>query len=140
MWSEQPEVQVMAVRMLRRLSEHDWARDLLDQLYLDPETRIWADNVVVTLTHRDANGVVLTRGDTVVLIKDLTVKGAGFTAKRGTAVRSISLVADNAAHIEGRVEGQRIGICQKEALRIRPHPLPSVFWWGTVNLPLSRTA
>ncbi|MFT4783303.1 MAG: protein PhnA [Paracoccaceae bacterium] len=110
MWSEQPEVQVMAVRMLRRLSDHDWARDLLDQLYLDPETRIWADNVVETLTHRDANGVVLARGDTVVLIKDLTVKGAGFTAKRGTAVRSISLVADNAAHIEGRVEGQRIVI------------------------------
>ena len=44
------------------------------------------------------------------LIKDLPVKGAGFTAKRGTAVRGISLVADNAAHIEGRVEGQRIVI------------------------------
>ena len=46
----------------------------------------------------------------VVLIKDLNVKGAGFTAKRGTAVHRISLVADNADHIEGRVEGQRIVI------------------------------
>lgn len=46
----------------------------------------------------------------MVLIKDLTVKGAGFTAKRGTAVHRISLVADNAAQIEGRVEGQRIVI------------------------------
>ena len=46
----------------------------------------------------------------MVLIKDLTVKGAGFTAKRGTAVQRISLVADNPAHIEGRVEGQRIVI------------------------------
>ncbi len=45
-----------------------------------------------------------------MLIKDLPVKGANFTAKRGTAVRGISLVADNPAHIEGRVEGQRIVI------------------------------
>ncbi len=44
------------------------------------------------------------------MIKDLPVKGAGFTAKRGTAVHRISLVQDNAAHIEGRVEGQRIVI------------------------------
>lgn len=49
-------------------------------------------------------------GRYVILIKDLPVKGAGFTAKRGTAVRGISLVLDNAAHIEGRVEGQRIVI------------------------------
>ena len=38
---------------------------------------------------------LLNAGDTVNLIKDLNVKGAGFTAKRGTAVRSISLVPDN---------------------------------------------
>ena len=38
------------------------------------------------------------------------VKGAGFTAKRGTAVRNISLVSDNAGHIEGRVNDQRIVI------------------------------
>ena len=60
--------------------------------------------------HKDANGAILNQGDNVVLIKDLPVKGAGFTAKRGTAVRGISLVADNPAHIEGRVEGQRIVI------------------------------
>ena len=49
-------------------------------------------------------------GDSVTLIKDLNVKGANFTAKRGTAVRNISLVQDNPEHIEGRVEGQRIVI------------------------------
>ena len=48
-----------------------------------------------------------------MLIKDLPVKGAGFTAKRGTAVRGISLVQDNPEHIEGRVEGQRIVILTK---------------------------
>jgi len=47
------------------------------------------------------------------LIKDLNVKGGGFTAKRGTAVRGISLVADNAEHIEGRVSGQQIVILTK---------------------------
>ena len=52
----------------------------------------------------------LAQRDNVVLIKDLWVKGACFTAKRGTTVRVISLVQDNDDHIEGRVEGQRIVI------------------------------
>jgi len=110
MWSADPATQVMAARMLTRLADEAWARDLADQLYLDDETRAWADNVAPMTDHKDSNGVPLSQGDTVVLIKDLPVKGAGFTAKRGTAVRGISLVADNAAHIEGRVEGQRIVI------------------------------
>ena len=58
--------------------------------------------------HRDSNGVPLAVGATVVLIKDLSVKGAGFTAKRGTFVRGISLVVGDDAHIEGRVNGQRM--------------------------------
>ncbi len=110
MWSEVPEVQILAARMLSRLSEEDWARDLADQLWLDDDMRAWAENVPQESAHRDSNGVPLNQGDTVVLIKDLPVKGAGFTAKRGTAVRGISLVPENPAHIEGRVEGQRIVI------------------------------
>ena len=110
MWSEDSATQVLAARMLTRLADHDWARDLSDQLWLDDDTRAWADNVAQESAHRDSNGVPLAQGDTVVLIKDLPVKGASFTAKRGTAVRGISLVADNPAHIEGRVEGQRIVI------------------------------
>ena len=39
----------------------------------------------------DCHGAALQTGDTVTLIKDLDVKGAKFTAKRGTAVRNISL-------------------------------------------------
>lgn len=110
MWSEDPVIQVLAARTLTKLADEGWARDLLDQLYLDDDTRAWADNVEPDLGHKDSNGVPLTTGDTVVLIKDLVVKGGGFTAKRGTAVHRISLVSDNAAHIEGRVEGQRIVI------------------------------
>ncbi|MCI2400402.1 alkylphosphonate utilization protein [Aliiroseovarius subalbicans] len=109
MWDEDAGIQVLAIRVLKRL-DTGWARDLLDQAYLDDDTQAWVDNVTAETAHRDANGAPLSAGDTVVLIKDLPVKGAGFTAKRGTAVRGISLVADNPAHIEGRVEGQRIVI------------------------------
>lgn len=109
MWSEDPALQVYAMRTLKRL-DTDWSRDLAEQLYLDEETQAWADNQAAETNHKDSNGVPLANGDTVVLIKDLSVKGAGFTAKRGTAVHRISLVHDNDAHIEGRVEGQRIVI------------------------------
>lgn len=118
MWSEIPAVQVLAWRMLTRLRAEGWPQDLLDMLYLDEETLEWAaatgegdsseggDSIV----HKDSNGATLQNGDTVVLIKDLNVKGANFTAKRGTAVRNISLVFDNAEQIEGKVSGQHIVI------------------------------
>lgn len=109
MWSDDPAIQVLAARILARIPEA-WAQDLSDQLYLEDEVRAWAQNTPRQTAHKDSNGQPLAAGDTVVLIKDLVVKGAGFTAKRGTAVHRISLVADNADHIEGRVDGQRIVI------------------------------
>ena len=109
MWDENPAVQVLAVRMLKRLKT-DWSQDLMDQVYLDEDTQAWVDNIAAESAHKDSNGATLNAGDNVVLIKDLPVKGGGFTAKRGTAVRGISLVTDNPAQIEGRVEGQRIVI------------------------------
>jgi len=45
-----------------------------------------------------------------MLIKDLKVKGGGFTAKRGLVLRNIRLVHDNHEHIEGKVAGQTIVI------------------------------
>lgn len=107
-WSGEPEVQFAVWRKLGALNA-PWAVELRETMFLSDEAQVWADQPEA-LEHKDANGVLLAQGDTVVLIKDLPVKGAGFTAKRGTAVRGISLVADNAAHIEGRVEGQRIVI------------------------------
>ncbi len=119
MWSQETPVQVMAWRMLTRLRAEGWPQDLLEMLYLDDETLSWAratgeglddeDRVI----HKDSNGNILEAGDTVTLIKDLEVKGANFTAKRGTAVRNISLSPDNAEHIEGRVDGQQIVILTK---------------------------
>ena len=119
MWSQVPAVQVMAWRMLKRLGAEGWSQDLLDMLYLDDDTRAWAqatgegESAEDTVKHIDSNGAVLEAGDTVTLIKDLNVKGANFTAKRGTAVRGISLVADNPGQIEGRVSGQQIVILTK---------------------------
>lgn len=43
---------------------------------------------------RDAVGNLLADGDKVTLIKDLPVKGAGMTLKRGTVIRSIRLTGD----------------------------------------------
>lgn len=43
---------------------------------------------------RDAVGNLLADDDKVTLIKDLTVKGAGQTLKRGTVIRSIRLTGD----------------------------------------------
>ncbi len=43
---------------------------------------------------RDAVGNILADGDAVTLIKDLKVKGAGQTLKRGTVIRAIRLTGD----------------------------------------------
>ena len=120
MWSQEPAVQVMAWRMLSRLSATEgWAQDALDMMYLDEATQQWAAATGEAASdddgvkHLDSNGALLEAGDTVTLIKDLNVKGTSFVAKRGTAVRSIALVHDNPEHIEGRVNGTRIVILTK---------------------------
>jgi len=113
MWSQVPAVQVMAWRMLNRLRAEGWPQDLLDMMYLEDDVKAWAEAGAETaeedaVVHKDSNGAVLENGDTVVLIKDLKVSGGGFTAKRGTPVRNIRLVADNANQIEGRINGQQL--------------------------------
>lgn len=112
-WSDVDAVKVVAFRTLNKLKTEGWPNDLLDMLYLDEETAIWAKEGIVPsdqVKHVDSNGVELFGGDSIVIIKDLKVKGGNFTAKRGTAVRNIRLVHDNPGHIEGKVEGQTIVI------------------------------
>ena len=116
MWSEVAAVQVVAWRMLTRLRAEGWPQDLLDMLYLDDENLKWAKATGEGLEeeqkiiHRDVNGVVLQNGDSVVLIKDLKVKGSSLVAKQGTAVRRISLDRDNEKYIEGKVGPTQIVI------------------------------
>ena len=124
MWSEVTAVQVVAWRMLTRLKSEGWPQDLLDMMYLDEENLAWAkatgegevdENQII---HRDVNGVVLQAGDSVVLIKDLKVKGSSLVAKQGTAVRRISLDRDNAEFIEGKVGPTQIVIITKYVKKI----------------------
>jgi len=113
MWSPVPAVQVVTHRLLGRLAKEPWAGDLQSQMYMEEETAEWAAYSENKVIHKDSNGQVLQAGDNVVLIQDLNVKGANFTAKRGTAVKRIRLVPDNEEHIEGRIEGQQIVILTK---------------------------
>ncbi|WP_026836576.1 PhnA domain-containing protein [Gillisia sp. JM1] len=116
MWSTIPAVQVVAWRMLTKLKNEGWPQDLLDMMYMEEDVKEWAkanevaDPSAKTIVHRDSNGVILEAGDSVVLIKDLKVKGSSMVAKQGTAVRRISLDHENAEYIEGRVDGQQIVI------------------------------
>lgn len=112
MWSSIPAVQVMSWRVLNSIKEEGWPQDLLDMLYFEDNLKAWAEKGVTNIDEadvptKDSNGVLLNTGDTVTLIKDLVVKGANFTAKRGTVVKNISLTS-NPEHIEGRVNGTRI--------------------------------
>jgi protein PhnA len=111
MWNQEPAVQVMAYRMLHKVSAESWAQDALDMMYMEGEVKTWAEQGIAAAERegptRDSNGAELHDGDDVTLVKDLKVKGANFTAKQGTMVRGISLT-DNPEHIEGKVNGTRI--------------------------------
>ena len=73
-----------------------------------------ADGIVV----RDSVGNVLADGDQVTLIKDLDVKGAGQTLKRGTLIKSIRLTGD-AQEIDCKFEGIKGLVLRAEFVRKR---------------------
>ena len=115
-WSPVPAVQVISYRLLQRIGA-PWTQDLLNMMYMDESTTEWAQATSEHVVHKDSNGHILQNGDTVILIQDLNVKGASFTAKRGTAVRKIILVAENEEHIQGKINGQTIIILTKYVKR-----------------------
>ncbi|HWU73857.1 MAG TPA: alkylphosphonate utilization protein [Sphingomonas sp.] len=67
---------------------------------------------------RDAVGNLLADGDSVTLIKDLTVKGTNQTLKRGTMIKSIRLTGD-AQEIDCRYEGIKGLVLRAEFVRKR---------------------
>ena len=96
----------------------------LDNTYADGALMVCADcghewaegDAVSTLAAapRDSNGNALSAGDTVVVIKDLKVKGASIPLKQGTVIRNIRLVEGDAEHIEGhsdRIKGLVLKTC-----------------------------
>ncbi|MEN9522258.1 MAG: hypothetical protein RL065_635 [Bacteroidota bacterium] len=116
-WSEVPSVQALSYKILNKLKSEDWASEALESVFLDESVINWAnaeDEMEASkVIHKDAYGVVLAGGDTVILTQNLNVKGANFIAPKGTIVRKIKLVADNAEQIEGKIEGDVIVILTK---------------------------
>lgn len=110
MWSEIPAVKVMSYILWHKLGRSD----MCDMMYLEESEQKLADQAIHAdenrLVYKDANGVELHAGDTIVILKDLDVKGAGFTAKRGTTVTKIALAPNDPTHVEGRVNGTKIFI------------------------------
>ena len=66
------------------------------------------------LVVRDVNGNALNSGGSVVVIKDLKVKGSSIPLKQGTVIRNIRLVDGDAEHIEGnsdKIKGLVLKVC-----------------------------
>lgn len=116
MWSQYSPVKVLIWRTLNLLKEEGWPIYLLDMMFMEDEELAFAKAGLIDPAapkHKDSNGNVLENGDSVVLVKDLDVKGSSLTAKRGTVVRNIRLDPDNLEYIEGKVDGQQIVILTK---------------------------
>ena len=75
-------------------------------------------NLSSQLDVRDAVGNLLADGDQVTLIKDLEVKGAGQTLKRGTLIKSIALTGDP-QEIDCKYEGSKGLVLRAEFVRKR---------------------
>jgi protein PhnA len=116
-WSEHKPVQALSYSLLHRIKDsHSWSRELLENVYLDDDMIKWAHSCIkehiLEELPKDSNNNILNNGDSVSIIKDLEVKGAGFTAKRGTIVKNISLNG-NIEQVEGRVNGTKIVLLSK---------------------------
>ncbi len=97
-----------------------------DDYVYDEETGEWipesemrtkqaqANSVVV----RDSVGNILQDGDQVTLIKDLEVKGAGQTLRRGTVIKSIRLTGDE-QEVDCRYDGIKGLVLRAEFLKKR---------------------
>jgi protein PhnA len=82
----------------------------LDALMICPDCGLeWNPSEVISPVEeefqvKDANGTLLASGDTVIIIKDLPVKGAPKAIKSGTKVKNIRLV-DGDHNIDCKIEG-----------------------------------
>jgi protein PhnA len=71
---------------------HEWTLESIDE-------NSEAEKVV-----KDANGNVLSNGDTVIIVKELKVKGSPTDLKKGTKVKNIRLV-DGDHNIDCKIDG-----------------------------------
>lgn len=79
---------------------HEWTATNSAETVLESENSN-NDSVI-----KDVNGVILANGDSVVVIKDLPIKGSSNTVKSGTKVRNIRLKdADDGHNISCKIDG-----------------------------------
>ncbi|HEV2515417.1 MAG TPA: alkylphosphonate utilization protein [Devosia sp.] len=83
-----------------------------------PASKVAATTQADAVEVRDASGNVLVDGDSVVLIKDLKVKGAGQTLKQGTVIKSIRLT-NNPEEIDCRHDAIKGLVLRTEFVRKR---------------------
>ena len=116
-WSETPAVQALSYSILNKLKTENWAQECLESVFIDENIVIWAlseeREEESKLIHKDAFGNILLQGDNVVLIENLNVKGTNYIAPKGTQVKKIRLVHDNAEQIEGKINNDTIVILTK---------------------------
>ncbi|WP_199554873.1 alkylphosphonate utilization protein [Sandaracinobacteroides hominis] len=96
------------------MSDEDYVFDEVSGEWL-PASEFAARQVVEV---RDSVGNLLADGDSVVLVKDLKVKGAGQTLKVGTVIRSIRLTGD-AQEIDCRFDGIKGLVLRAEFVKKR---------------------
>lgn len=83
-----------------------------------PASEVTAAAEAQVIEVRDASGTVLADGDSVVLIKDLKVKGAGQTLKQGTVIKSIRLTS-NPEEVDCRYDAIKGLVLRTEFVRKR---------------------
>jgi len=97
-----------------------------DDYVYDDESSEWMPALVLAQRRaaaervevRDAVGNLLADGDQVTLVKDLEVKGAGQTLRRGTVIKSIRLT-DDPQEIDCRYDGIKGLVLRAEFVRKR---------------------
>jgi protein PhnA len=99
-------------------SDDDYVYDEVSGEWISAEVARDKGSATDTNEVRDAVGNILADGDQVTLIKDLVVKGAGQTLKRGTLIKSIRLTGD-AQEIDCKFEGIKGLVLRAEFVRKR---------------------
>jgi protein PhnA len=84
--------------------------------WISPGDAVAAPEAAAVVEVRDSVGNLLADGDAVTLVKDLKVKGAGQTLKRGAVIRSIKLTGD-AQEIDCRHDGIKGLVLRAEFVR-----------------------
>ncbi len=97
------------------MGDEDYIYDEATGEWVSPSA---ATPVATGVEVRDSVGNLLADGDSVTLIKDLKVKGANQTLKRGTVIKSIRLTGDE-QEIDCRYEGIKGLVLRAEFVKKR---------------------